>query len=75
MTLYAFATLPDLMHPVQTRMRLFAVFTFALTVCKLMFQRRRETLCACEMLFPNCGFLPQISHTCAMAHVLMLKNL
>jgi hypothetical protein len=23
-------------------------------------------LCACEMLLPNCGPLPQISHTCAM---------
>jgi hypothetical protein len=30
--LYALTTLPDLMHPVQTRIRLFAVFTFALTV-------------------------------------------
>ncbi len=24
-------------------------------------------LCACEMLFPNCGPLPQISQTCAMS--------
>jgi hypothetical protein len=24
------------------------------------------TLCAWLMLFPDCGFLPQISHTCAM---------
>src|SRR6185437_5322745 len=31
-----------------------------------MFQRRRETLCACEMLLPNWGFLPQISQTCAI---------
>jgi hypothetical protein len=23
-------------------------------------------LCACEMLLPNCGPLPQISHTCAI---------
>lgn len=29
---YALTTLPDLMHPVQTRIRLLVVFTFALTV-------------------------------------------
>jgi hypothetical protein len=25
-------------------------------------------LCACEMLLPNCGPLPQSSHTCAITH-------
>ena len=61
-----FVILPLLMQLVHTRMRLEAPFTSALTACRLTFQRRRETLCACEMLLPNCGPLPQISHTCAM---------
>ncbi len=30
--IYALTTLPDLMQPVQTRIRLLVVFTFALTV-------------------------------------------
>jgi len=63
---YPLTTLPDLMHPVQTRIRLLVELTLAFTVCRLMFHRRRVTLCACEILFPNCGFLPQISHTCAI---------
>jgi hypothetical protein len=71
---YALTTLPDLMHPVQTRMRLFVAFTLAFTVCRLMFQRRRETLCAWEMLLPNCGFLPQISHTCAIDPYPVMQN-
>src|SRR6202007_1667159 len=55
------------MQLVQTRIRLGAPFTSALTFCKFTFQRRRVTLCACEMLFPNCGPFPQMSHTCAIA--------
>jgi hypothetical protein len=27
------------------------------------------TLCACEMLFPNCGPLPQMSHTFAIVQL------
>jgi hypothetical protein len=70
---YALTTLPDLMHPVQTRMRLLAVFTFAFTVWRFTFQRRRVVLLACEMLLPNCGFLPHISHTCAMIRILTMQ--
>src|SRR5580658_3243796 len=55
------------MQLAQTRMRLGAPFTSALTACRFTFQRRRVTLCACEMLFPNCGPLPQTSHICAIA--------
>lgn len=65
-TVGALVILPLLMQLVQTRMRLEAPFTRALTAWRLTFQRRRETLCAWEMLLPNCGPLPQISHTCAM---------
>ena len=71
---YALTTLPDLMQLVHTRMRLPEVFTFALTVWRLTFQRRRVTLCACETLLPNCGFLPQISHICAMICILYAAN-
>jgi hypothetical protein len=63
---YAFATLPLLMQLVQTRIRLEAPFTTALTAWRFGFQRRRVTLCAWETLLPNCGPLPQTSHTCAM---------
>ena len=60
---YALVILPVLMQLVQTRMRLAAPLTTALTGCKLTFQRRLVTLCACETLLPNCGPLPQISQT------------
>src|ERR1051326_1773078 len=40
--------------------------TLACTGRKLMFQRRLVTLCAWLMRFPACGFLPQMSHCCAM---------
>ena len=43
---YALAILPLLMQLAQTRMRLEAPFTRALTACRLTFQRRRVTLCA-----------------------------
>src|SRR6185437_9287118 len=59
------------MQLVQTRIRLEAPFTNALTAWRFGFQRRRVTLCACETLLPNCGPLPQISHTCAMV---LLQN-
>src|ERR1700733_1091659 len=57
------------MQLVQTRIRLGAPFTSAFTACRFTFQRRRVTLCACEMLLPNCGPLPQTSHTCAMVQL------
>src|SRR5271156_5014972 len=64
---YALATLPLLMQLVQTRIRLAAPLTRAWTACRFGFQRRRVTLWAWEMLLPNCGPLPQTSHTCAIA--------
>src|SRR5579862_5786775 len=63
---YALATLPLLMQLVHTRRLLGAPLTIAFTFCRFTFQRRRVTLCACEMLLPNCGPLPQTSHTCAI---------
>src|ERR1700761_761471 len=56
------------MQLVQTRMRLLPPPTFALTGRRFTFQRRRLMLCAWEMLLPNCGPLPQTSHTCAMTN-------
>src|ERR1035437_3269415 len=47
-------------------MRLVAAPTRACTGRRLTFQRRLVTLCAWLMRFPACGFLPQISHCCAM---------
>src|SRR5207248_8472731 len=44
-------------------MRLVAPPTLARTGRRLTFQRRLVTLCAWLMLFPNCGPLPQTSHT------------
>src|SRR5580693_8180288 len=58
------------MQVVQTRTRLPTPLITALTDCRLGFQRRRVTLCACEILLPNCGPLPQISHACAMTKTL-----
>jgi hypothetical protein len=54
------------MQLVQTRMRLLPPSVLALTGWRFTFQRRRVVLCACEMLLPNCGPLPQRSHLCAM---------
>src|SRR5437879_4306787 len=56
------------MQLVQTRIRLLPPPTFAFTGRRLTFQRRRLMLCAWEMLLPNCGPLPQTSHTCAMTN-------
>ena len=50
----------------QTRIRLVAAPTRACTGRRLTFQRRLVTLWAWLMRFPACGFLPQISHCCAM---------
>src|ERR1035437_9177170 len=47
-------------------MRFVAAPTRACTGRRLMFQRRLVTLWAWLMRFPACGFLPQISHCCAM---------
>src|SRR5262252_233211 len=54
------------MQLVQTRRRLLPPFTRALTGRRFTFQRRLLTLCACEMVLPERGPLPQTSHTCAM---------
>jgi hypothetical protein len=66
---YALTTLPLRRQEVQTRMRLVAAPTRACTGRRLTFQRRLVTLWAWLMRFPNCGFLPQISHCCAMTAV------
>src|ERR1700691_5156957 len=57
------------MHEVQTRMRLVVAPTRACTGRKFTFQRRLVTLWAWLMRFPDCGFLPQISHCCAMTAI------
>ena len=63
---YALTTLPLRRQEVQTRIRLVAAPPLACTGRRFTFQRRLVTLWAWLMLFPNCGPLPQISHTCAM---------
>ena len=70
---YALAIFPLLMQLVQTRRLLLAPLTSAFTFWRFTFQRRRVTLCACEMLLPNCGPLPQTSHTCAIALLQILS--
>jgi len=59
-------TLPDFRQVVQTRTRLFAPLMRARTGRRFTFQRRRLTLWAWLILFPNCGPLPQMSQTCAI---------
>ena len=59
-------TLPLRMHAVHTRMRFVVAPTRACTGRKLTFQRRLVTLWAWLMRFPDCGFLPQISHCWAI---------
>ncbi len=54
------------MQDVQTLIRCAAPFTITRIRCKLMFQRRLETLWAWLILFPNRGPLPQTSHTFAI---------
>jgi hypothetical protein len=72
---YAFVTLPLRMQEVQTRMRFVVAPTRACTGRKFTFQRRLVTLWAWLMRFPDCGFLPQISHCCAMIAVDPFKSL
>ena len=64
---YALTTLPLRRHPVHTRMRLLPCAVLACTGRRLMFQRRLVMLCAWLTLFPERGFLPQTSQTCAIA--------
>ena len=54
------------MQEVQTRTRLVAPEITARTFCRLIFQRRLETLWAWLILCPNIGPRPHISHTFAM---------
>ena len=61
-TSQALRTLPAWMQEVQTRRRLGAPPTRARTRWILGFHRRLVTLLEWETLFPNWGFLPQISH-------------
>src|ERR1700733_12330551 len=63
---YALTTLPLRMQEVHTRIRLVVAPTRACTGRRFTFQRRLVTLWAWLMRFPDCGFLPQISHCCAM---------
>jgi hypothetical protein len=62
----AFTTFPLRKQEVHTRMRLVAPLILACTGRRFTFHRRLVTLWAWLILFPNCGPLPQISHTCAM---------
>src|SRR5580658_8237747 len=72
---YALTTLPLRMQEVHTRMRLVVAPTRACTGRRFTFQRRLVTLWAWLMRFPDCGFLPQISHCCAMTAVDPFKGL
>ena len=58
------ASLPVLMQVVQTRMRLEAPLTRALTACRLTFQRRRETLCAWRCCFQLRALAANIAYLC-----------
>src|SRR5436853_6273526 len=51
------------MQEVQARIRLLTPLTIARTGRRFTFQRRLVTLWAWLMLLPNCGPLPQTSHT------------
>src|ERR1035438_7478719 len=66
---YALTTLPLRMQEVHTRMRLVVAPTRACTGRRFTFQRRLVTLWAWLMRFPDCGFLPQISHCWAMTAI------
>jgi hypothetical protein len=58
----ALMTLLALRHFVQTDRRLGAPSTITRIFWTLGFQRRRVRRCECEMLFPNAGAFPQMSH-------------
>src|ERR1700730_1717356 len=66
---YALTTLPLRMQEVQTRIRLVVAPTRACTGRRFTFQRRLVRLWAWLMRFPDCGFLPQISHCWAMTAI------
>jgi hypothetical protein len=63
----AFATLPALMHLVQTFVRCAPPCGRCTRMdCRFGLKRRRVRLFAWETLLPNCGPLPQTSHRLAM---------
>jgi hypothetical protein len=57
LTLFAFR------HLVQTFNRFGVPPTTTRILCTLGFHRRRDRRWECEMLFPNPGVFPQMSHT------------
>jgi DAK2 domain fusion protein YloV len=59
-------TLPALMHPVHTCMRLGAPFTMVRIFWMFGFQRRFVRRCEWLTFMPNDGCFPQTSHTAAM---------
>ncbi|CAN5731156.1 hypothetical protein BH24ACT26_BH24ACT26_19510 [soil metagenome] len=61
------------MHFVHTVRRFGAPATVTRIFWTLGSQRRRVRLCECEMLFPNPGFFPQMSHTAAITAVEVTK--
>src|ERR1017187_80745 len=63
------------MQDVHTRMRFVVAPTRACTGRRFTFQRRLVTLWAWLMRFPDCGFLPQISHCCAMTAIDPFRDL
>ena len=65
----ALTTLPALMQPVQTLMRLVDLPTTARTRWMLGFQRRLVRRWEWLSDLPNQGFLPQISQTDAITHL------
>lgn len=62
----ALETLLAFKHLVQTFARLGTPFTTTRIRCTFGFQRLRERRCECEILFPNPGVFPQMSHTDAI---------
>src|SRR3954453_4677730 len=62
----ALTTLPDLMQPVQTFMRVGVLPTSARTRWMFGFQRRFVRRCECDTDMPQDGPLPHTSHTAAM---------
>src|SRR4051812_38093211 len=73
-TSYALTILPLFRHWAQTRMRLLPEPTLARTGRRFTFQRRLVTLWAWLMLFPACGFLPQIAQICAINFPTLRSN-
>jgi hypothetical protein len=67
----AFVTFPERMHRVQTFTYFGLPSTTARTRWTLGSQRRLLTLWAWEILLPDIGPLPQISHRCAIVEILL----